>query len=125
MFEVWIVLLILFGISLVISSIGFKKFVWFLSVGYGLSIFGCGIALVIIYSITKNINLTGLLASILLIVYGFRLGGFLLIREIKNKSYQKTLKDMSYHLFFQLYSNAQLQYNQRQYSRQIVKKDQI
>ena len=93
MFEVWIVLLILFGISLVISSIGFKKFVWFLSVGYGLSIFGCGIALVIIYSITKNINLTGLLASILLIVYGFRLGGFLLIREIKNKSYQKTLKE--------------------------------
>ena len=93
MLEVYIVLLILFGISLVISAIGFKKFVWFLSVGYGLSIFGCGIALIIIYSINQNINLTNLIASILLIIYGFRLGGFLLIREIKNKSYQKTLNE--------------------------------
>ena len=93
MLEVYIVLLILFGISLVISAIGFKKFVWFLSVGYGLSIFGCGIALIIIYSINQNINLTNLIASILLVIYGFRLGGFLLIREIKNKSYQKTLNE--------------------------------
>ena len=69
MLEVYIVLLILFGISLVISAIGFKKFVWFLSVGYGLSIFGCGIALIIIYSINQNINLTNLIASILLVIF--------------------------------------------------------
>lgn len=30
--------LILFIIALIISSIGFKKFVWFISLGYGFSI---------------------------------------------------------------------------------------
>ena len=95
MLNVWIVLAILFGVSLVISAIGFKKFVWFLSVGYGLSILGCGIALIVIYSVENHINLTGLIASILLMVYGFRLGGFLLIREFKTKSYQKTLNEVT------------------------------
>ncbi|MCR5231384.1 MAG: DUF1295 domain-containing protein, partial [Acholeplasmatales bacterium] len=95
MLDVWIILLILFGVSLLISSIGFKKFVWFLSVGYGLSILGCGIALLIIYFVENNINITGLIACILLIVYGFRLGGFLLIRELKMTSYQKTLQEVT------------------------------
>ena len=78
MLPIWAVLLILFGISLAISAIGFKKFVWFLSVGYGLSIFGCGIALAIIYGIEGHLNITGVIACALLVIYGFRLGGFLL-----------------------------------------------
>ena len=91
--ETWIVLLILFGVSLLISAIGFKKFVWFLSVGYGLSIFGCGIVLLVLYLVLGHMNITGLIACILFIVYGFRLGGFLLIRELKSVNYQKTLKE--------------------------------
>lgn len=39
--------LILFLVALVISAIGFKKFVWFISLGYGFSIAGIGVALLI------------------------------------------------------------------------------
>lgn len=91
----WIVLLILFGVSLLISAIGFKKFVWFLSVGYGLSILGCGLTLLVLYLILGHINITGIIACVLLMVYGFRLGGFLLYRELKAQSYQKTLKEVT------------------------------
>lgn len=90
--NLFLALLILFLISLIIDSIGFKKYVWFLSIGYGLSIFGCGIAIIIIYSINGNLNISGLIASTLLIIYGFRLGGFLLLREIKSISYNKTIQ---------------------------------
>ena len=95
MLPIWAVLLILFGLSLLISAIGFKKFVWFLSVGYGLSIFGCGIALILIYALEGHINITGVIACALLIIYGFRLGGFLLFRELKAQSYQKTLQEVT------------------------------
>lgn len=37
--------LILFIIAMLISSIGFKKFVWFISIGYGFSIAGLGLAM--------------------------------------------------------------------------------
>lgn len=95
MIDTWVMLLILFGVSLLISAIGFKKFVWFLSVGYGLSILGCGLTLLIMYFILGHMNITGLIACILLMVYGFRLGGFLLFRELKTKSYQKTLNEVT------------------------------
>lgn len=95
MLPIWAILLILFGVSLLISAIGFKKFVWFLSVGYGLSIFGCGIALAVIYGVEQRLNITGVIACALLVIYGFRLGGFLLFRELKAQSYQKTLKEVT------------------------------
>lgn len=93
--NVWIIFLILLGVSLLISAIGFKKYVWFLSIGYGLSIFGCGIALIIIYFINGKMNITGLLACILLMIYGFRLGGFLLYREIKFSNYNKKIASVT------------------------------
>lgn len=36
---------ILFIIAMLISSIGFKKFVWIISIGYGFSIAGLGLAM--------------------------------------------------------------------------------
>lgn len=42
--------LILFILAMVISSIGFKKFVWFISLGYGFSIAGIGVALLVLFS---------------------------------------------------------------------------
>lgn len=41
--------LILFIIAMLISSIGFKKFVWFISIGYGFSIAGLGLAMIIMF----------------------------------------------------------------------------
>lgn len=89
--NIWLILLILFGACLLASSIGFKKFVWFLSIGYGFSVMACGIAMMIIFAIESKLNITGLIACILLVVYGFRLGGFLLIRELKSASYKKAM----------------------------------
>ncbi|MCQ2436058.1 MAG: DUF1295 domain-containing protein [Clostridia bacterium] len=89
--NIWIILAILFGISLLISALGFKKFLWFITVGYGFSIVGCGIAIITIFAINGNLNITGLIASILFMIYGVRLGGFLLIRDLKSASYKKAL----------------------------------
>jgi len=40
----WVVL----AIALVVSAIGFKKYVWFISLGYGFSIAAEGIALLVL-----------------------------------------------------------------------------
>ena len=42
---VWLVIVA----ALLISSIGFKKYVWFISLGYGFSIAGIGILLLALY----------------------------------------------------------------------------
>lgn len=83
--------LILFIIAMLISSIGFKKFVWFISLGYGFSIAGLGLAMIIMF-FNKLTSLT-LIMSILFIIYGCRLGFYLLIRERKSASYQSTMKN--------------------------------
>lgn len=83
--------LILFAVALVISSIGFKKFVWFISLGYGFSIAGLGIAMPVLFY--RNLTPVTIILSILCIIYGCRLGGYLLVRERKSVSYQKTMKD--------------------------------
>lgn len=82
--------LILFLVALIISSIGFKKFVWFISLGYGFSIAGIGVALFVLFR--ENLTPVTVVLSLLLIVYGCRLGGYLLIRERRSASYQNTMK---------------------------------
>ena len=63
---------ILFGICMLVSAIGFKNYVWFISLGYGFSIAAEGAAM--------------------LILYGLRLGGYLAIRELGSSSYKKNMK---------------------------------
>lgn len=81
----WIVLLI----SLLASSVGFHMYIWVFSVGYGLSIAAIGAALAIGFH--SGMALPEWLACILLFVYGLRLGGYLLIREIRSAAYRKVL----------------------------------
>jgi len=83
--------LILFILAVVISSIGFRKFIYFISIGYGFSVAGIGIAILILFR--ENLKLQPVLLSLLLIIYGIRLGGYLLIRELKSTSYKETLKN--------------------------------
>ena len=40
---------ILFGICMLVSAIGFKNYVWFISLGYGFSIAAQGIAMLFLY----------------------------------------------------------------------------
>ncbi|MBR5208174.1 MAG: DUF1295 domain-containing protein [Erysipelotrichaceae bacterium] len=48
-----------------------------------------GIAILLLYG--KTLSIWTILMCVLFIIYGIRLGGFLLIREIKSASYRKTL----------------------------------
>lgn len=82
--------LILLAVALVISCIGFYKYVYFISLGYGFSIAGIGIALLILYP--EQLTIPTILACILFIIYGCRLGGYLLVREIRSASYRSTMK---------------------------------
>ena len=82
--------LILFVAALVISSIGFKNYVWFISLGYGFSIAGEGILMLILYN--KNLTLGTIICCALFIIYGIRLGGYLAIREFGASSYKKNMK---------------------------------
>lgn len=87
----WEYLWILAVVAAVLSSVGFYKFVYFLSIGYGFAISGIGVALIILFG--KQMQLVHLIQCALFIVYGARLSGFLLYREIKNAAYRKTLTE--------------------------------
>ena len=76
--------LIIFLVIMFISSLGFIKYVYFFSVGYGFSIAGIGITFLILMHESKISMM-----CILFILYGLRLGGYLLIREIKSEKYRK------------------------------------
>ena len=97
----WILLAIMFGVALLFSSIGFKKFVYFLSVGYGLAVMGIGITIIIFTAgkfdfvgIVDN-GFVNYILAVIFILYGMRLAGFLLYREIKSASYRKTLENVA------------------------------
>jgi len=86
---------ILIIIALVVSSVGFYKYVYFISLGYGFSVAAMGVAMIIISGVGSTafgMNLGTVIISVLFIIYGCRLGGYLLIREIKSASYRSTMK---------------------------------
>lgn len=85
------IFLILLIVSLAISAIGWKKFLYFISLGYGFSIAGCAIAIVAVF--WHQLTLPTALLCLILFIYGCRLGGFLLIRNLKSASYQKALSE--------------------------------
>jgi len=90
----WNYLLIFFIVSLVLCLVGFYKYVYFLSIGYGFSVAGIGVTMAILSLMGKfNASLAHYILFALFVIYGIRLSGFLLIREIKNVAYRKTLKE--------------------------------
>lgn len=85
----WILLIV----AAVCCSMGFKKFVWFMSIGYGLAVAGIGVTIGVMSIVRGEWSVPFLLFCVLMVVYGFRLGGFLAIRELKNATYKKTLSE--------------------------------
>lgn len=86
-------LLIIFIVSMIISAVGFIMYVYFFSVGYGFSIAGIGITMLILFR--SQLSVSTVLMCALLIIYGLRLGGYLLIRELKSTAYKSLLKNES------------------------------
>ena len=93
----WSLLGILAIVCAVLSAVGFYKFVYFLSIGYGFAVAGGGIAIFVMALINPTATPIWLLAiqAALFVAYGVRLSGFLLIRELKTISYKKTFQEVS------------------------------
>ena len=91
----WSLLGILSIVCAVLCAVGFYKFVYFLSIGYGFAVAGGGIAVLIMALVvgTEAPLWVLLVQAALFLAYGIRLSGFLLVREIKNAAYRKTLKE--------------------------------
>lgn len=77
-------------ISFLVSALGFIYFVYFFSIGYAFSI--AGMALTTMVLLWGNMEVWGMAFCILLIIYGLRLGIYLLIRESRSASYRKILR---------------------------------
>ncbi len=91
----WTHLGIFFALSLLVCLCGFKKYVYFMSIGYGfsVSVIGAAMAVMGLMGLYPNAGLAHYIQFGLFVFYGFRLSGFLLIREIKNAAYRKTLAE--------------------------------
>ena len=81
---------VLLCIALIVSAIGFYKYVYFISLGYGFSIAAIGI--VSFFICRDSIDVLGIILCLLLFLYGNRLSGYLLIRELKSNSYNNKMK---------------------------------
>ena len=88
----WNLLGILLIVCTALCAVGFWKFVYFLSVGYGLAIAGGGVTALIMYltAPTATPLWIVMVQALLFVAYGVRLSGFLLVREFKSASFRKT-----------------------------------
>lgn len=82
---------IMFAAAMLISAVGFKKYVWFISLGYGFSIAGEGILMMILYGMDNMLDIGTLICCLVFVLYGFRLGGYLAYREFRMTSYNKNM----------------------------------
>ncbi len=88
----WSLLGILLAVCAVLCAVGFYKFVYFLSIGYGFAVAGGGLTILVMYFINPTATPLWIILAeaALFLAYGVRLSGFLLIREFKNLSFRKT-----------------------------------
>jgi len=90
----WTHLGIFCALCLLVCLCGFKKYVYFMSISYGFSVAIIGAAMIVMSIIgIYPATIAHYVQFVLFIVYGFRLSGFLLIRELKNAAYRKTLAE--------------------------------
>ena len=88
----WSLLGIILAVCAVLCAVGFYKFVYFLSIGYGFAVAGGGIAVLVMYLLNPPATPWWIIVieAALFLAYGIRLSGFLLVRELKNASFKKT-----------------------------------
>ena len=79
-----------FAVALIATLVGFIKFIYFISLGYGLSIASIGVYFLFTQ---KKLDMREISLGILYFLYGFRLGVFLLIRDLKNHSYNEKMSE--------------------------------
>ncbi len=81
---------VLLGVGLLVSSVGFLRLVYFISIGYGFSVAAMALVLLVFYA--DRWEPVGLTLAVTLTVYGLRLGGYLWAREFQSAyAKEKTL----------------------------------
>ena len=75
----WALFSFLFAIALACSAVGFLRVVYFVSIGYALSVAAISAVVVLLFGF--NLTTFAFLHLLALFAYGFRLGYFLLLRE--------------------------------------------
>ena len=80
---------IVFAVAMLVSAIGFKNYVWFISLGYGFSIAASGLLMLGLFH--GGLTLGTILCCAICFLYGCRLGAYLAYREFKSSSYRKNM----------------------------------
>ena len=86
-------LLILLAVSLAISAVGWKYFIYFFSLGYGYGVAALAVTMGLMYH--GCLSMPSIALLVLLFVFGVRLGTYLFLRERKAAAYRKILYDPS------------------------------
>jgi len=86
-------LLILLAVSLAVSAVGWKYFIYFFSLGYGYGVAALAVTMGVMYH--NSLSLPTIALLVLLFVFGVRLGTYLFLRERKAAAYRKILYDPS------------------------------
>lgn len=81
--------LVLLALALVASSCGFRKYVWFISIGYGAAVALIGLGLLVMFGDSLTVGTA--LQCALLVAYGCRLAGYLVYRDAKT-AYARRMK---------------------------------
>ena len=81
---------ILLGLALLVSALGFVRLVWFVSLGYAGSVSAIAVAAAVLFR--DALTPWSLLHGLLLLVYGLRLGSYLVRRELL-PAYQPARED--------------------------------
>lgn len=79
-------MLLLFGLALVISAIGFYRALYFINIGYAFTI--VAMVIVTVMRQAENLSLVPVLQNVFLLLWGLRLGIYLVRREFQ-AAYQK------------------------------------
>ena len=82
-------LLIMLAVASLVSAVGWIYFIYFFSIGYGLSISALAVAIAAMYY--DVLTLPVIILCCVFFVYGIRLAGYLLLRERRSASYKKIL----------------------------------
>lgn len=82
-------LLTFLAIAFAVSAVGWLYFIYFFSIGYGLSISALAVATAL--SFADVMTLPVAIICVMLFIYGIRLAGYLLLRERRSPSYKKIL----------------------------------
>ncbi|MDO5477311.1 MAG: DUF1295 domain-containing protein [Eubacteriales bacterium] len=75
--------------GLVFSACGFYLYIYFFSLGYGFSIAAIGAVMMLLFG--RAMTAGTMIQCLLFVIYGIRLGGYLLVRELKSPAYKKVL----------------------------------